>query len=269
MDLPNRGNILQVPMSLDETADGRVGGVAQFRRYHLGRNGAVHGGAIALLFDSLLGYTAFKLSKSLYQRTAFLHVDYRKIVPIEKELQVDAGIDRIEGRKIFVAGRLLDGEDVLCEAHALFVRAEAGPAVSEAERPGIKRVGRAGATGCATGRSPTSSTASPSAWSGWRCSVGIVAIPYPGPGWAIVFLGLAILATEFSAAQRVLNYVRARYDAVMAWFKRQHIAVQAVGTAFTAADRARHAVVARRARLGGRTGRHRMELAEEPYRPGV
>ncbi len=64
-------------------------------------------------------------------------------------------------------------------------------------------------------------------------SVGIVAIPYPGPGWAIVFLGLAILATEFSAAQRVLKYVRARYDAVMAWFTRQHIAVQAVGTAFT------------------------------------
>ena len=64
-------------------------------------------------------------------------------------------------------------------------------------------------------------------------SVGIVAIPYPGPGWAIVFLGLAILATEFSAAQRVLKYVRARYDAVMAWFTRQHIAVQAVGTAIT------------------------------------
>jgi uncharacterized protein (TIGR02611 family) len=27
--------------------------------------------------------------------------------------------------------------------------------------------------------------------------VGVLAIPYPGPGWAIVFLGLAILATEF------------------------------------------------------------------------
>ncbi len=126
MDLPNRGNILQVPMSLEKTADGRVGGVAQFRRYHLGRNGAVHGGAISLLFDSVLGYTAFRLSKSLYQRTAFLHVDYRQIVPIEKELQVEAGIDRVEGRKIFVAGRLLDGEDVLVDAEALFVRLQPG-----------------------------------------------------------------------------------------------------------------------------------------------
>lgn len=79
-----------------------------------------------MLFDSLLGYTAFKLSRSLAQRTALLHVDYRRIAPIEKELQVDAGIDRIEDRKIFVAGRLLDGDAVLAEAHALFVKLRPG-----------------------------------------------------------------------------------------------------------------------------------------------
>lgn len=121
MDLPNRGNIMQVPVNLRVTDDGRVGGTARFRRFHLGRNGAVHGGALALLFDSLLGYTAFKLSESPRQRTAFLHVDYRKIVPVDKELRVDAGIDRIEGRKIFLTGRLLDGDAVLCEAEALFL----------------------------------------------------------------------------------------------------------------------------------------------------
>lgn len=65
--------------------------------------------------------------------------------------------------------------------------------------------------------------------------IGIIAIPYPGPGWAIVFLGLGILATEFRAAQIVLHYARARYDAVMAWFARQHIAVKALSAVFTAA----------------------------------
>lgn len=65
-------------------------------------------------------------------------------------------------------------------------------------------------------------------------AVGIVAIPYPGPGWAIVFLGLAILASEFDFAKRALRYVRARYDAVMAWFDRQHIAVKGLSAAFTA-----------------------------------
>lgn len=65
--------------------------------------------------------------------------------------------------------------------------------------------------------------------------VGIITIPYPGPGWAIVFLGLGILATEFRAAQRVLHWVRIRYDKVMAWFGRQHIVVKALSAAFTAA----------------------------------
>jgi uncharacterized protein (TIGR02611 family) len=64
---------------------------------------------------------------------------------------------------------------------------------------------------------------------------GILAIPYPGPGWAIVFLGLGILATEFTWAQRVLKWVRRRYDAVMDWFKRQGLWVQVLGAMFTAA----------------------------------
>ena len=125
-DLPNRGNIMSVPLDLHVTEDGRIGGTAQFRRYHLGRNGAVHGGVLGLLFDSVLGFTAAKLTKSLYQRTAHLGIDYRKIVPIGKQLQVDAGIDRIDGRKIFVSGRLLDDGVVLTEGDALFVRLKPG-----------------------------------------------------------------------------------------------------------------------------------------------
>jgi acyl-coenzyme A thioesterase PaaI-like protein len=122
MDLPNRGNIMQVPVDLRVTEDGKVTGTARFRRFHLGRNGAVHGGALALLFDSLLGFTAFRLGRSPRQRTAFLHVDYRRVALVEREFQVMAEIDRIEGRKIFVSGRLLDGDHVLCEAEALFLK---------------------------------------------------------------------------------------------------------------------------------------------------
>ncbi|MDT7794184.1 MAG: hypothetical protein QOD59_3620 [Mycobacterium sp.] len=66
-------------------------------------------------------------------------------------------------------------------------------------------------------------------------AVGIVAIPYPGPGWAIVFVGLAILATEFDWARRLLAYTRKRYDKVMAWFRRQGRWVQATGAALTGA----------------------------------
>ena len=52
-------------------------------------------------------------------------------------------------------------------------------------------------------------------------AVGIVAIPYPGPGWAIVFVGLGILATEFDWARRLLAFAKERYDRVMDWFRRQ------------------------------------------------
>jgi acyl-coenzyme A thioesterase PaaI-like protein len=124
-DLPGRGSILALPLDL-RVEDGRVLGTARFRRYHLGRSGAAHGGTVAHLFDSLLGFTAFTLGEGRRQRTAYLRVTYRRITPIDEELTVDAGIDRIEGRKIYVSGRLLSSADVLAEAEALFVTLEPG-----------------------------------------------------------------------------------------------------------------------------------------------
>jgi uncharacterized protein (TIGR02611 family) len=64
--------------------------------------------------------------------------------------------------------------------------------------------------------------------------LGILAIPYPGPGWAIVFVGLAILATEFEWAHRLLRYTRERYDRFMDWFKAQGLWVKALGFLLTA-----------------------------------
>lgn len=58
--------------------------------------------------------------------------------------------------------------------------------------------------------------------------LGIVMIPYPGPGWAVVFVGLGILSTEFTWAQRLLHYARGKYDAWSDWLKEQNRYVQAV-----------------------------------------
>lgn len=66
-------------------------------------------------------------------------------------------------------------------------------------------------------------------------AVGIAAIPYPGPGWAIVFLGLAILASEFYWAHRTLTFTRRHYETAMGWFRQQSWWVQALGALFTAA----------------------------------
>lgn len=64
---------------------------------------------------------------------------------------------------------------------------------------------------------------------------GIFAIPYPGPGWLIVFAGLGILASEFAWAKRVLHWVKERYDRFMDWFSKQSIVVKGIGVLFTTA----------------------------------
>lgn len=65
--------------------------------------------------------------------------------------------------------------------------------------------------------------------------LGILAIPYPGPGWAIVFLGLGILATEFEWAHRLLRFTKERYDRVMEWFAAQGLWVKVLGVVLTSA----------------------------------
>jgi len=57
---------------------------------------------------------------------------------------------------------------------------------------------------------------------------GVIMIPYPGPGWLVVFAGLAILAKEFTWADRVLNFAKHYYDQWLAWLGRQHLAVRLV-----------------------------------------
>ena len=40
--------------------------------------------------------------------------------------------------------------------------------------------------------------------------LGLILVPLPGPGWLIVFAGLAILATEYVWARRLLNYAKSK-----------------------------------------------------------
>ena len=52
---------------------------------------------------------------------------------------------------------------------------------------------------------------------------------------AILFLGLAILASEFYWAQRTLKFTRDRYNTAMWWLRRQPWWVQALGAVLTGA----------------------------------
>lgn len=63
--------------------------------------------------------------------------------------------------------------------------------------------------------------------------IGLILVPYPGPGWLIVFGGLAILASEFAFAARILERARGMYDKWSAWLKRQHWLVKILVLAAT------------------------------------
>lgn len=63
--------------------------------------------------------------------------------------------------------------------------------------------------------------------------VGLILVPYPGPGWLIVFAGLAILSREFTWAKRLLSWARQKYDGFQSWVLHQHWPVQVFLFLFT------------------------------------
>jgi uncharacterized protein (TIGR02611 family) len=56
--------------------------------------------------------------------------------------------------------------------------------------------------------------------------LGIVALPAPGPGWAIIFVGLAVLASEFEKAQQLLDFAKRHVHRWTSWIGRQHVLVR-------------------------------------------
>lgn len=66
-------------------------------------------------------------------------------------------------------------------------------------------------------------------FAGWAVLlVGIVMIPYPGPGWIVVFIGLSILATEFDWARDLHDYAHKKYNTWQDWISAQPLYIRAV-----------------------------------------
>ena len=125
MDLPGRGNPMLPAFVLTDDTATVVRGLVTFRQFHLGAGGAAHGGAITLLFDEILGRLSNPVGLPM-ARTAYLTVNYRQIAPIGVELSLEAGVDREDGRKRWITGRLLHGAAVVADAEGLFVHLRPG-----------------------------------------------------------------------------------------------------------------------------------------------
>lgn len=48
-------------------------------------------------------------------------------------------------------------------------------------------------------------------------AVGIVAVPAPGPGWLIFFLGLGLIAGEFLPVARFMDWAEVRLRRLARW----------------------------------------------------
>ena len=119
--LPGAGSLLMPPWTVAKfDADG-VEVHVDFGRYYVGGNYAVHGGVLPLLFDQAFGMLIHAVNRPM-SRTAYLHVDYRKVTPIDTVLTAKAHVTEVDGRKTFVAAELFDPEgNLLAEANGLMV----------------------------------------------------------------------------------------------------------------------------------------------------
>jgi acyl-coenzyme A thioesterase PaaI-like protein len=122
VELPGLGHPLLPPWMVTESGPDGVTMEGHFTRSHVGGNNAVHGGMIPLFYDWLFGMTVSTAGVPP-TRTAFLHVDYRSITPIDEPLTAQGRITDVDGRKFFVAASMTAaGGTLLSEANGLMVR---------------------------------------------------------------------------------------------------------------------------------------------------
>jgi uncharacterized protein (TIGR02611 family) len=53
---------------------------------------------------------------------------------------------------------------------------------------------------------------------------GLILVPLPGPGWLVVFLGLAVLGTEFHWAHRIAVWLKRMLDRFWQWWRARRAA---------------------------------------------
>ena len=63
---------------------------------------------------------------------------------------------------------------------------------------------------------------------------GLVMVPFPGPGWLVVFVGVGILASEFDWAKRLLDFGKEKLRAWNDWMRPQPLWVKGLAALVTA-----------------------------------
>lgn len=106
-------------------ADGALIGRVWFGPGAQGPPGHAHGGSMAAVMDEALGSACWVAGHGVV--AAELNTRFRNMLPLGRVYTAEAWVERVEGRKIYTRGHILDEDGtVYTEATGLFIEMKAG-----------------------------------------------------------------------------------------------------------------------------------------------
>lgn len=114
------GNAFSVPMTMVRDGD-TVTSTVTLEGGFEGAPGRSHGGVVSAIFDDLFGSVPMLHGKIAF--TASLTIEYVAPSPVLEPVVYRAWVDRIEGKKIFIAGDAHHGETLVTRGTGLFIDA--------------------------------------------------------------------------------------------------------------------------------------------------
>jgi hypothetical protein len=125
--ITGRSNPLAPPLHID--FDGEVTrGWALYGPQYEGPPQCVHGGFVAAAFDDLLGVAQMTSGSAGY--TGTFTIKMIRPTPLGRRIDYEAGVDRVDGRKIWCWGRSYAGDELLGEATIVFIAPASGIDIS-------------------------------------------------------------------------------------------------------------------------------------------
>jgi len=121
--LNGKASAIAFPMDTKIVGD-RVHGTAFVPLPFQGPPMRVHGGIVAAIFDVLLAQT--QAIGKVMGYTASLEITYKNATPLETELELEAWIEKIDGRKMFNAGEIRANGKVCATAKGLWIQPKTG-----------------------------------------------------------------------------------------------------------------------------------------------
>ena len=118
-------NPLSAPVHLWLDGD-RVRGWAHYAQQYEGPPGCVHGGFVAAAFDDLLG--AAQTLSGTAGFTGTLTIRMVRPTPLNRRIDYEGGLVRVEGRKIYTWGKATHAGEEVASAEGLFISPRGGMA---------------------------------------------------------------------------------------------------------------------------------------------